>query len=214
MSTPPYRRDTLELTLEHVQGAESWAHQRAGAERLVMATLVWPRPLIAERVAARAYPFEKSKLDLAGRDWSERIFFKENVEGPFGLVIQVTEPLTAQELRRVTASLGDVLLKTTGTELARLAAGPWTATLARFPFTHLAGALSDAGKNPTIVAAGQTTILPGTPGPLEIPLSLPRDVTRVRRQRVGGRTRTRRETLHRKGDPAGTVRFDAVYYRT
>lgn len=208
-----YRRDTLELELERVDGGALWKQTRKAADRLVTATLVWPRPLVAERVAARPHRFDRNGLDLADRDWSERILFKENVEGPFGVVVQVSETLTAQEVKRISAALGAAVLRTAGNEAARLAAGPWLTTLARFPFTHLAGELSGIGKTPKVVAAGRITLLPGTPGPIDIELTVPEDIVRVQRVRTGGHSRTRRRTIHRRGDPAGTVRLKATYYR-
>lgn len=209
-----YPRDTLELTVEGMEDhCPRSLLNRNRAERLMIATLVWPRPLIAERIASRSFRFQPEGLDLSNRDWSERILFKERVEGPFGLIVQVTEPLSSRDLRRATAVLGQTLLKTAGSELARVAAGPWLTALARFPFTYLTGELSDAGKTPKIVAAGRRTLLPGASGPVEIPLLVPEDIVRTRRQRVGGRTRTRRETIARKGDPAGTVRLAATYYQ-
>jgi hypothetical protein len=45
---------------------------------------------MASRVAANPYRFEKDGLNLSDRDWSERILFKENVEGPFGVLVQVS----------------------------------------------------------------------------------------------------------------------------
>ncbi len=208
-----YRRTTLELTLESVQGGLAWATGKRTTERLVTATLIWPRPLVAGRVSAHALPFGKDGLDMAGRDWSERILFKEQVEGPFGLVIQVSESLTAQHLARVTAAIGAALLRAAGSEAASVAIGPGLTSLARFPFTFLAGELGAVGKAPAVVAAGRITLEPGTPGPVEVPLRVPEDVVRVRPARPGGRSQPRREVVRRRDDPAGTVRLDSVYYR-
>ncbi len=211
--TESYRRDTLELTLEGVDGDGPLSGKRKPEERLITVTLIWPRPLIAERVAARPHFFAEGGLDLSGADWSDCVMFKENVEGPFGMVVQISEPLTSQQAARVIADLGSALVKTAGTEAARVAAGPWLASLARFPFSHLAGELSGVGKSPKVVAAGRMTLRPGLSGPVDIPLQVPDDVVRTRTVRTGGRSRSRRETLHRRGEPAGTVMFNSVYYR-
>ena len=207
-----YKRTALELTLESIRDGGPWATGTCTTERLVTATLVWPRPLVAGRVSAHTLAFRKDGLDMAGRDWSERILFKEQVEGPFGLVIQVSESLTAQRLARVTAAIGDALLRAAGSEAARVAVGPGLTSLARFPFTFLASELSGIGKTPTVVAAGRITIEPGTPGPIEVPLRVPEDVVRVHQTGRAGQSRPRREVIRRRDDPAGTVRLESVYY--
>ena len=129
-----YPRGTVELALESVRGEGPLASGGARpTERLVTATLLWPRPLIAERVAVRTLAFERGGLDLSERDWTERILFKETVEGPFGLLLQVSEPLAATQVARLAAAFGAALLRTAGTEIGRLAANPWSATMVRFP---------------------------------------------------------------------------------
>ncbi len=208
-----YRRNTIELTFEGVQGGGPWATGKKDVDRLVTVTLVWPRPLVAERVAARSFRFQPPGLDLSGRDWSERILFKENVEGPFGLVVQISGSLTAREYKRVAAALGGGLLRAVGSEAAGVAIGPGLTSLARFPFTFLAGELSSAGNAPDVMAAGRITLEPGTNGLVEVPLEITEDIVRLHRIRRAGRTQTRRETTHRQGDPAGVVQLNAVYYR-
>ncbi len=203
----------MELTLESVHGGLAWATGKRTTERLVTGSLIWPRPLVAGRVSAHTLPFAKDGLDMAGRDWSERILFKEQVEGPFGLVVQVSESITAQKLARVTAAIGDALLRAAGSEAARVAMGPGLTSLARFPFTFLAGELGGIGKAPTVVAAGRITLTPGEAGPIEVPLLVPEDVVRMRRVKRGGRMQNRREVTRRKDDPAGVVLLNAIYYR-
>ncbi len=208
------RRDTLELSLEGVQGGPVWATGRRETQRLITVTLIWPRPLVAARVATRQFAFTKEGLDVADRDWSERVLFKENVEGPFGVVVQVSQSLSSQELARITATIGGALLRAAGAEAASLVSGPGITSLARFPFNFLAGEVSGVGKVPRIEAAGRVTLQPGQGGPIEIPLTVPEDIVRVRSVRSGGRTQSRREITHRKGTAVGTIRLDAVYYRS
>ncbi len=209
-----YKRNTLELTLEGVQCPEPWdARQKKPVERLVTATLVWPRPLVAERVAARTFRFEGVGLNLDGRDWSERILFKENVEGPFGLVVQISSSLSTHAAQKLAASLGAGLLRAAGSEAAGIAVGPGLTSLARFPFTFLAGVIGDAVKTPSVTAAGRLTQEPGGDGVLEVPLVFQKDVAHVKRTRRAGRVQARREVIHRQGEPAGTVLLRAAYYR-
>lgn len=208
-----YPRGTVELSLASIRGDGPLAGGARAVERLVTATLLWPRPLIAERNAARTFTFSPEGLDLHERDWTDRILFKETVEGPFGLVLQVTEGLTAAQVGKLAAAFGAAMLRTAGTELGRLAADPWSAALIRFPLQHLAGELGWVGKAPAVVAAGAVTLRPGHATPIDLPLSVPADITRVRRSGPPGRVRTRREIRHRANAPAGTARVDASYYR-
>ncbi len=209
----PYRRNTLELTLEGVTGDGPWGRSRGGSERLVTASLIWPRPLVAQRVSAHPLRFGQEGLEMAGRDWSEKVLFKEAVEGPFGLVVQISQTMTAQQLTRLAAALGDIALRAVGSEAGRLVDGSGLTSLARFPFTYLASQLSGVGKTPQVVAAGRMTLLPGERGAIDLPLVVPEDVVRVRRVRQAGRVQSRREVLHTSGDFAGVVHLRAVYYR-
>lgn len=208
-----YRRNTVELTLEQIEGAGPWGKGREGRERYVTASLVWPRPLVAGRISAQSWPFTHAGLDLHGRDWSEKILFKEKVEGPFGLILQISETLSAQQLARMAASIGQAVLQAAGSQAARLVDGPGLSSLAKFPFVFAGKELSQLGKTPQVVAAGRTTRMPGEGGMIEIPLTVPETIVRKRRTNRGGRMQTRTETLHKKGEPAGLVRLQAVYYR-
>ncbi len=208
-----YRRNVLEMSLNAIRGAGPWMQGAKASGRVVTVTLVWPRPLVASRVAAQTQTFAREGLDVTGLDWSERILFKESVEGPFGVIVQISDSLTAQQLARVAGALGEVALKAVGTEAARIAVGTGVSALAKLPFTYLAGELATLGKSAKVVAAGRTTLIPGEPGVVEIPLVVPEDVVRVRRSKRAGRVQTRHETLHKQGEAAGSVLLDVGYYR-
>lgn len=208
-----YKRNVVEMSLIAIRGEGPWTRGGKSSERVLTVTLVWPRPLVASRVAVQTQSFSREGLDVAGLDWSERILFKETVEGPFGVIVQVSESLTAQQLAKVAGALGEVALKAAGSEAARVAVGPGLTALAKFPFTYLAGELSSLGKTAKVVAAGRATLIPGEPGVVEIPMVVPADVVRVRRSKRAGRMQTRRETLHKEGEAAGSVRLDVGYYR-
>lgn len=208
-----YRRNVVEMSLNAIRGVGPWTRGGKPSKRVITVTLVWPRPLVASRVAVQTQTFSREGLEVAGQDWSERILFKETVEGPFGVIVQVSESLTAQQLAKVAGALGEGVLKAAGTEAARIAVGPGLTALARLPFTYLAGESSALGKTAKVVAAGRVTLMPGEPGVVEIPLVVPEDVVQVRRSKRAGRMQTRRETLHKQGEAAGLVRLDVGYYR-
>ena len=53
--------------------------------RLVTVDMVCPRSAIAKKTVAKEVKFQKAKADLKGQGWTERIMFREDVEGHFGL---------------------------------------------------------------------------------------------------------------------------------
>jgi len=208
-----YQRDTMEMRMCAIQGEGPWRQGGRASERLVTVSLVWPRPLMAVRVAVQTHTFARDGFDVSGHDWSERILFKETVEGPFGVVVQVSESMTAQQLARVAGSIGEAVLRAAGAQAASIAVGPGLKALARFPFTFLAGEIANMGKVAKVVAGGRTTLLPGTAGTVEIPLFVPEDVVQTGQVTRGGRVQRRRKTLHKSGDPAGKVLLEIEYYR-
>jgi hypothetical protein len=208
-----YKRDTLEMLLTGIHGVGPWSRGGKQSERLVTVTLVWPRPLVASRVAVQTHTFTSEGLVVDNMDWSERILFKENVEGPFGVIVQISQSMTAQQVARIAGVVGDAILRAAGSEVARIAVGPGLTALARFPFTFLAGEVAGLGKTAQVVAAGRATFLPGEAGVVEIPLQVPDDVVQVRRSTKAGRSQIRRDIVHQAGEIAGKVLLDLRYYR-
>ncbi len=207
-----YQRNTMELHLRGIQGEGPWSRGAKHTERIITVSLIWPRPLVASRVAVQTHTFTPDGLDVKDLHWSETILFKENVQGPFGVVVQVSDSMTAQQIARVAGAIGQAVLRAAGSEAARVAVGPGLTALARFPFNFLAGEISNLG-NAKVVAAGRASIVSGEQaGSLEIPLVIPEDVVQVRRSTRGGRTRTRRQTLHKAQDPAGIAQLELSYY--
>lgn len=203
-------RNTLEMALTSVRlsGAE-----KGTAERIVLATLLWPRPMISDRVSSRVVTFWDGAADLAEKDWTERILFKETVEGTYGLVVQVTEPMSSGQIAKFFRQLGEALLKASASEAAKLVAGPWLGALARIPLQILAEEVGASGSGPRLEAAGRIALLPGEPGNLRIPLQTVRDQYRTETRRVGSRKVTRRVKIASAGDPAGEIVLQADYYK-
>jgi hypothetical protein len=203
-------RNTLEMSLSSVrlEGSDPEA-----AERLVLATLLWPRPMISERISSRVLSFRDGAADLGDKDWTERILFKETVEGTYGLVVQVTEPMSAQQVARFFRQMGEALLKLTATEAGKQVSGFWLGALARIPLQILAGEVGDTGKGPKLAAAGRITLQPGESGNLQVPLQAVSDQYRTEVRRVGSRRITRRVKTVSAGDPAGDITLQADYYK-
>lgn len=203
-------RNTLEMALTAVRLA---AEKPASAERLVFATLLWPRPMISERVSTRVLSFRDGAADLAGKDWTERILFKETVEGTYGLIVQVTEPMSSGQIASFFRKLGAALVKATATEAAKLVSGPWLGVLTRIPLQILAEAVGASDQGPKLEAAGRVSLLPGEAGSLTLPLRIVSDQYRTVTRRIGARRVTRRVKTASAGDPAGEIVLQADYYK-
>ena len=209
-----HKRNTVEIQLRGITGEGPWRRGSKSSKRVVTVSLIWPRPLVASRVAVQTHTFTHQGLDLSAMDWSERILFKENVEGPYGIIVQISQSMTTQQIARVAGAIGDAVLRAAGSEAARVAVGPGMTALARFPFNYIAGEISNLGKTAQVVAAGRATLLPGAQeGMFEIPLQIPEDVVQTRRTTRGGRTQIRRQTLHKAQDPAGMAQLELIHYR-
>lgn len=74
--------------------------------RLVTVDLLWPRPSIARKTAAREVKFSRAKASLKGEEWSKRILFREDIEGHCGFAVSISEILDdewIEKLLRATA---------------------------------------------------------------------------------------------------------------
>ncbi len=74
--------------------------------RLVTVDLLWPRPSIARKTAAREVKFSRAKADVKREEWSKRILFREDIEGHCGFAVSISEILDdewIEKLLRATA---------------------------------------------------------------------------------------------------------------
>lgn len=67
---------------------------------LVQVDLVWPRTGVARKTAAREAVFKRGTARFDADPWTKRTLFREEVEGRCGVAVSVTEPVTAQKVRR------------------------------------------------------------------------------------------------------------------
>jgi len=145
---------TLEMMLDKVTVKETGARRKKG-QHMVIATLVWPRPLIAERVSAKTLEFEGNVVDLKKSDWITRIVFKERVDGPFGVELGVTERMSDSEIADFFKFLGSSLMKLMGNEAEDMMVSSLAGGLVKIPFQFLSKFISDIGdKGPKIIAGG------------------------------------------------------------
>ena len=79
--------------------------------RLLTVDLVCPRASIAKKTAAKEVKFQKAKADLKGQGWTERVMFREDVDGHFGLAVQISEVLDDEWFEKFLRATAKIALK-------------------------------------------------------------------------------------------------------
>ena len=79
--------------------------------RLVTVDMVCPRTAIARKTAAKEVKFQKAKADLKGQGWTERVMFREDVDGHFGLAVQLSEVLDDEWFEKFLRATAKIALK-------------------------------------------------------------------------------------------------------
>ena len=83
----------------------------AKTARLVTVDLVCPRASIAKKTAAKEVKFQKAKADVKGQSWTERVMHREDVDGHFGLAVQISEGLDDEWFEKFLRATAKVALK-------------------------------------------------------------------------------------------------------
>ena len=79
--------------------------------RLVTVDMICPRTAVAKKTSAKEVKFRKSKADLKGQGWTERIMFREDVEGHFGFAVQLSEVLDDEWFEKFLRATAKIALK-------------------------------------------------------------------------------------------------------
>jgi hypothetical protein len=216
-----YDRRILEVRLERVElGVTSRRSAKAEAgQHLLSATLLYPRPMIAERTSLKTVAIDDGVADLKKAGLSKRILFKEVIQGPFSIRVDVSEELSDGELGKFLETATTTFTKVARSEATSMAVGAWTAGLIRVPIDHLSKALSAAAKSaPCSVGTGEADVTidgrwkAGSSGKVRIPLGVEQDVYRLHRVRRGGEMTTRRKKLLSANDENGWVELSLQTY--
>lgn len=175
---------------------------------MLVAGLIWPRAGIAERVAVKPLELDGGSADLSAAGWTERILFKETVDGRFGVHVAVTEQLTEEETGSFLRHLGSLLVKVAGVGLGATVEGSAGTGLVKAPFTAAARMVSRSEQLlKRMVGEGDVTAEADHAdldnARLEVPLKAPGRISRTVRSRAHGRVRTRRRTLLEAGADNG-----------
>ena len=79
--------------------------------RLVTVEMICPRSAIARKTVAKEVKFQKAKADVRGQCWTERILHREDVEGHFGLAVQLSEVLDDEWFEKFLRATAKIALK-------------------------------------------------------------------------------------------------------
>ena len=79
--------------------------------RLVTVDMICPRATIAKKTAAKEVKFQKAQADVKGQCWTERVMHREDVDGHFGLAVQVSEVLDDEWFEKFLRATAKVALK-------------------------------------------------------------------------------------------------------
>ncbi len=210
----------LELMLDKVTVKETGARRKKG-RHVVIVTLVWPRPRIAERVSAKTLEFEDNVADLKKSGWIDRIVFKELVDGPFGIELGVTERMSDSEVADFFKFLGSSLVKLIGNEVEDTMGGSLSGGLVKIPFQYLSKFITKIGdKGPKIIASASINVHAEETWKkkntetktFKVPLTAPETIYKVIRTRRHGQMQSSRRTILKAGDDNGIIEFTGKVY--
>jgi hypothetical protein len=100
MATRSAARKDIEILLVRAEVTALPERRLLKSRHLVSADLLWPRPGIARRSAAREAHLRKGVVDFSSEPWAKRILFREQIDGHAALAVSITEPVSVQKLKR------------------------------------------------------------------------------------------------------------------
>ena len=209
----------LELELERVQIDKGKTERKGKVKRIIITTLVWPRPRIAERVTVKTLDFLNNEADLTKSTWTEKILFKERVLGTFGMQIGVTDPVTESQAAEFFAFLGSALFKLVGVEGKKMMPTSFEGGLVKLPFEYLAKLITSSGKKePKIPNVGIIDLdalkIWGKKknARIKIPLKAAFPIYRMAHSKRGKGNRTKRQLIVKEGQVNGAVVVSGKLY--
>ncbi len=94
------KKEGIEVLLERAELKGVPEKALIKSRNMVQVDLVWPRTGMARRSAMREAVFRKGVCDFSSELWTNRVVFREEVEGRCGIAVSVTEPVSVQMIRR------------------------------------------------------------------------------------------------------------------
>ena len=145
--------------------------------RLVTVDLICPRSSVAKKSAAKEVKFRKAKADVKGQGWTERVMYREDVEGHFGFAVKLSEVLDDEWFEKFLRATAKIALKEFRDVLQKYTVG--ISDIASAPIDALAQ-IEGTYPGPKTVAQGVLDVTedmlpePGQVAFVEIPLHRPR----------------------------------------
>ncbi len=213
------KRRILELLLDRVHVPKRGRNGSGESRHMLRVSLIWPRMAIAHKTAVNAVSFRDGVYRPSAASWTQRALFKEAVEGPFGIRVEVSEAMSDKQWAEAVARFGSAVWTLAGGQFGDLAAGSLAALLWQAPFDALSRTTTAAARSdPPIVAAGTLDVRCDDWPALEeerltLTMTAPDDVIRIQRRRVGGSLQTRRSTLIKRDEANGETELIARVYR-
>lgn len=210
-----YKRRIMEVSLLGVE--LTTGRKRKAGKHLAAARLVYPRPGIAERVAVKPVQLKAGRRGRGATSWSEQILFKEVVQGPFALSVELTDAMTDSELGKVIDSLASAVLKVAGNEMVDAAAGPMGGVLMGLPVRFFSAMMSKK-EVPKVLGSGSVDLCAdgrwasGKTRKVKIELTAEKDVYEIRRSTRGGSPRMARKRVLKAGEISGSVTLAILPY--
>ena len=170
--------------------------------------LVWPRVGTACKTFSASLKLATGCWLMENRPWTQRILFKETVQGRFGFEVTLTEGLSEANAAAFMRYMASQVTKLTTTAAKKMLTPPLLGSLADIPFSYLVKELLKE-QAPAMLASGVRDLdagqLPavGRSARWEVPLLAPDGIHRTVHTRVGKTTQRRRETLVPPGGNAG-----------
>ena len=212
------REKVIELTLQKAKLDIPGGRAGRSTKRMVIVTLVCPRPRVEQDMSAKTVEFQDGTLDLSKALWAERVMAKELVSGPFGMRVAVTDrvadPLESDFLR----FLASGVMTAAATAAHNAVGAPVAADLAKLPFSFLSSVTKKGGvKTPKTIASGlidlhTDSLLKGKKTvTIKVALKTEQDVYVLPKGKGSARASKRRRLL-KKGDACGSVTLRAKVY--
>lgn len=201
-----YARNTLELTLEHF--TLTAPKLPADAHFALRIALIAPRPMIVERSALRTVALQDKAWTQQAAPFYQRVLFKETVQGPFGIVLELSPPTDADGLdrwlREILATAVETAAEVAAVDLATPMRG-----LIRNPFRLLGRSLRNPDEAETLASGGIDASSEKQPETQlqTLTLTAERELVRTRTVMRGGRRRQVRTTLVAPGSPVAQVQL-------
>jgi hypothetical protein len=207
---------TLEMTIDRVELKESGSQK---GQHLVIVTLIWPRPLIFERVNTKTLSFVGNVADLEKSDWIERIVCKERIDGAFGVELAVTERMSDSEIAEFFKVLGSSLMKLAGNEVEDLMESSFAGGLIKAPFLSLSKHITNASnEGPKLIASGSVCLHAKDSWQdsdimsFKVPLTAPENIYKDPKVRQHGETHPRGRAVLKAGADNGVIEFTGKVY--